>query len=107
MYSRASHNADFGDKKNQCISKTVYWGLLYRDIRKRNICEISAYTLYYKISVHWIFGTTLLCGIIVLHILLIFDFFPYLHALLGTTRLLILLKNSHLQIYLELIYDNN
>ena len=52
-------------------------------------------------------GSTLLCGIIMLHILLIFDFFPYLHALLGTTRLLILLKNSHLQIYLELIYDNN
>ena len=30
-YSRASHNADFGDKKNQCISKTVYCGLIYRD----------------------------------------------------------------------------
>ena len=51
-YSRASHNADFGDKKNQCILKTVYCGLLYRDIKKPYICEISAYTLYYKISVH-------------------------------------------------------
>ena len=28
QYSRASHNVDFGDKKNQCISKTVYYGLL-------------------------------------------------------------------------------
>ena len=45
---------------------------------------------------------TLLCGIIVLHILLTFDFFPYLHALLGTVRLLILLKNSYLHVYLEL-----
>ena len=24
QYNRISHNADFGDKKNQCISKTVY-----------------------------------------------------------------------------------
>ena len=30
---------------------------------------------------------TLLCGIIMLHILLIFDFFPCLHALLGTAYL--------------------
>ena len=35
-------------------------------------------------------------------ILLIFDFFPCLHALLRTARLLILLKNSYLHIYLEL-----
>ena len=48
------------------------------------------------------FINTLLCGIIVLHILLIFDFFPCLHALLGTARLLILLKNSYLHVYLEL-----
>ena len=46
--------------------------------------------------------STLLCGIIVLHILLIFDFFSCLHALLGTARLLILLKNSYLHVYLEL-----
>ena len=45
---------------------------------------------------------TLLCGIIVLHILLIFDFFSYLHALLGTAHLLILLKISYLHVYLEL-----
>ena len=45
---------------------------------------------------------TLLCGIIVLHILLIFDFFPCLHALLGTARLLIFLKISYLHVYLEL-----
>ena len=45
---------------------------------------------------------TLLCGIIVLHILLIFDFFSYLPALLGTARLLTLLKNSYLHVYLEL-----
>ena len=56
-YSKASHNADFGDKKNQCISKTVYCGLLYRDIKKPCICEISAYSLYYKISVDRIFWT--------------------------------------------------
>ena len=37
-----------------------------------------------------------------LHILLIFDFFPCLHALLGTARLSILLKNSYLHFYLEL-----
>ena len=45
---------------------------------------------------------TLLCGIIVLHILLIFGFFPCLHSLFGTARLLILLKNSYLHVYLEL-----
>ena len=44
-YSRALHNADFGDKKNQCISKSVYCELLYRDIKKTCICEISAYPL--------------------------------------------------------------
>ena len=45
---------------------------------------------------------TLLCGIIMQHILLIFDFFSCLHALLGTARLLILMKNSYLHVYLEL-----
>ena len=44
-YSRASHSADFGDKKNQCISKTVYCKLSYMDIKKSCICEISALTL--------------------------------------------------------------
>ena len=45
---------------------------------------------------------TLVGGLMVLHILSIFDFFPSLHALLGTTHLLILLKNSYLHVYLEL-----
>ena len=47
-------------------------------------------------------GSTLLCGIIMQHILLIFYFFPCLHGLSGTARLFILLKNSYLHIYLEL-----
>ena len=38
-YSRASHTADFGDKKNQCIWKTVYCGLLYRkNVYLQNFC---------------------------------------------------------------------
>ena len=37
-----------------------------------------------------------------LYILLIYDFFPYLHGLLVTTRSFILLKNFYLHIYLEL-----
>ena len=46
-------------------------------------------------------SSTLLCGIIMQHILLIFDFFSCLHGLLGTARLFILLKNSYLHVYLE------
>ena len=46
--------------------------------------------------------TTLLCGIIMLHILFIFDFFPCRHALLGTAHLLILLKNSYRHVYLQI-----
>ena len=42
QYSRASHSANFGDKENQCISKTVYCELLYRGIKKtvylQNFC---------------------------------------------------------------------
>ena len=45
---------------------------------------------------------TLLCGILVLHISSIFYFFPCLHELLGTARLLTLLINSYLHVYLEL-----
>ena len=45
MYGRSSHNADFGDKKNQCILKTVYIELLFRDNKKPCICEFL-HTLY-------------------------------------------------------------
>lgn len=44
---------------------------------------------------------TLLCWIIMLDVLLIFNIFPYLHGLLWTTRLFILLKNSYQHVYLE------
>ena len=51
------------------------------------------------------FWYTLLCEIIMQHILLFFDFFSYLHGLLGTARLFISLKNSYLHVYLELKID--
>ena len=40
IYSRALHSADFGDKKNQCILKTVYCELLYR-ARTAPMLELS------------------------------------------------------------------
>ena len=35
LYSRASHNAEFGDKKNQFISETVYCGILLGTSKNR------------------------------------------------------------------------
>ena len=45
IYNRALHNADFGDKKNQCISKTVHYGLLYGD-SKNHVSAKFLHTLY-------------------------------------------------------------
>ena len=55
IYSRASHNADFGDKKNQCTSKTVYCGLLGYYIGTSKI-RVSAKFLHtvYTIKSVWI-----------------------------------------------------
>ena len=65
------------------------------------IFELSS-KMWYILSILCPMARTLLCVIIVLHILLIFDFFPCLHALLGTACLLILMKSSYLHVYLEL-----
>ena len=78
----------------------------------KKIIVVYNFTSYYNLlvsekvrSLHWKFHlelATQLCGIIMQHILLIFDFFHCLHGLLGTASLLILLKNSYLHFYLEL-----
>ena len=52
IYSRALPNADFGNKKNQCITKIVYCELLYRDIKKR-VSEKFLHTLYTIKSVYF------------------------------------------------------
>ena len=52
MYSRALHSADFGDKKNKHIWKTMYCELLYRDFKNR----VSAN--FYKHFILWIQCTT-------------------------------------------------
>ena len=57
IYSRALHSADFGDKKNQCISKTVYCELLSRDIEKPCIDEFL-HPLYTMKSVYIDFFST-------------------------------------------------
>ena len=49
MYSRALHSTNFGDKKNQCISKTLYCELLlHRDNKTTVYLRVSTYTLQYK-----------------------------------------------------------
>ena len=81
-----------------CYCQKGYWAKVGNDIS--TILEMTP--LQSWSIVFFLYFTTLLCGIIMQHILLIFDFFSYLHALLGTARLLILLKNSYLHVYLEL-----